>query len=173
MMVYLVLAGHKTEAISEKLQLSRRRVQVIRASPLFKTKLNAARAELKSRTMEDFIARISREAMPNFEFFVEMRDNPEYHNEDSRARIQAARSIQTEVDRVYPRVTKHEEERSIRISFDQQMLQQMAAALAEDGGMPAIDVTPPQSDEAPLAPQQVDDYMAELEREAADVESNP
>jgi len=169
MMVYLVLAGHKSQYIADKLGLGLRRVQAIRSSPLFHSKLRSARAELKSRTMGDFIERISSEAIPNFEFFVEMRDNPDYHNEDSRARIQAARSISTEVDRVYPRVTKHEEERSVKISFDQKMLQQMAAALREDDNeMPTIDVTPPHSDQPLLAPSQVDDYMAALESEIED-----
>jgi hypothetical protein len=165
LMMYMILAGRKKADIATELGMSQRRVQAIVSSPLFRQRLDVFRQELKTRTMSDFLDRISNEAIPNFEFLVSLRDNPVAHLDDPRVRLGAARAIQTEVDRVYPRLSRHEEERHVRVTFDAQALQQMAAALRDESssGEPPIDITPIGTD-GPLAPKSLDNYLSELER---------
>lgn len=165
LMLYMVLAGKRTKDIAEALRYHPNRVSTIINSPLFKAQLDELRGSLHDLTFADFLERIRQEVVRNFDFKVQIRDNEKAMDS---VRLQAARDISTDVDRLYPKVERREEERTIHISLDERSLQAMVTAVAQASGKPAPVID---AEFETLLPQDVEAFAAELEeREALEAE---
>lgn len=165
LMLYMVLAGKRTKDIASALNYHPNRVSTIINSPLFKAQLDELRNSLHDMTFADFLERIRQEVIKNFEFKVNLRDNEKAMDS---IRLQAARDISTDVDRLYPKIERREEEKTIHISLDERSLQAMVTAVAQATGKPAPIID---AEFEPLPPSDVDAFAALLaEKEAAEAE---
>lgn len=165
LMLYMVLAGKRTKDIATALRYHPNRVSTIINSPLFQAQLNELRSSLHDLTFADFLERIRQEVIKNFDFKVQVRDNDKAMDS---VRLQAARDISTDVDRLFPKIERREEERTIHISLDERSLQAMVTAVAQATGKPSPVID---AEFTPLLPSPVDDFAAELEeREALEAE---
>ncbi len=138
LVLYMHIAGRRTKDIAEALGYHPARVSAIVHSPLFEAK----KAELLRETShEALLEEIRREAIPNLEFLVALRDDPTRHRGDARVRLRAAKAIAEQVDRVLPKRHDEVEDRTIPVNFDEATLQRMAAAMTEVRGeaAPAMD----------------------------------
>ncbi len=164
-MLYMVLAGKRTKDIADALGYHANRVSTIINSPLFVAQLNELRSSLHDMTFADFLERIRQEVIKNFEFKVNLRDNDKAMDS---IRLQAARDISTDVDRLYPKVEHKSEEKTIHISLDERSLQAMVTAVAQASGKP-VPVIDAEFETVPLA--NVDEFATFLaEKEAAEAE---
>lgn len=162
LMLYMVLAGKRTKDIADALGYHPNRVSTIINSPLFKAQLDELRGSLHDMTFADFLERIRQEVIKNFDFKVQLRDNTQAMDS---IRLQAARDISADVDRLYPKIERREEEKTIHISLDERSLQAMVTAVAQASGKPVPVI---EAEFEPLPPVDVDDFAAELvERERA------
>lgn len=127
LLAYLIAAGRRDSECAEILGYSPQRITQIKHSPLFQHEVKSAMAELRERSMTDFAEWLTQETPRTLKRAAELRDQ-----DDS---LPTAASVTLALlDRISPKVTKHEEERNIRITLDRRDTRAMAMALAEDSG---------------------------------------
>jgi len=140
MILYQVLLGRKPKDIALDIGVNPQTITGIINSPLFQVRLAQEREALRTATVAQLLERITAEAGPNFEFLVQMRDNPASHQDDPRVRLMAAKQIEDAVDRVIPKKREVHEERTHHLVIDRDSLDRMQAALREVAAGPPIAV---------------------------------
>jgi hypothetical protein len=135
LILYMHLAGRRVQDIAQELGYSAHRVSRIINSPLFEQRKAELLHEMRGTTLDDLLEEIRREAIPNLQALVAMRDDPGQHGGDPRLRLRAAQDIAGQIERVYPRrMPDAVEEHPVTVRIDAAMLQQMMDALAEENG---------------------------------------
>jgi hypothetical protein len=164
-MLYMVVAGQKTKDIASALKYHPNRVSTIINSPLFQAQLSQLKGSLHDMTLVDFMERIRQEVVKNFDFKVQIRDN---ENVVDAVRLQAAKEISSDVDRLYPKVEQRVEDKTIRIVLDERSLQSMVTAVAEASGKPSP-IIDAEFDPLPLADMdELAQTLLEAEQAAAE-----
>lgn len=127
LLAYLVVAGFTNRQIAAKLSLTESRVSVIQKSPLFVALVDQLRDELKGRTIGSVIDRLMAEAGSTLDTLISLRDSG---TKDDGVRLGAANSL---ADRIpdLRRISKVEEERTIRVLLDGGTLALMTQAQRE------------------------------------------
>jgi len=100
LILQLHLIGWRTSEIAAELRYSPHRVSMIINSPLFQDRKAALLRELAGDARAQFLDEIRREAIPNFEFLRELRDDTTL---PALVRLRAARAICEQFDRLIPR----------------------------------------------------------------------
>jgi hypothetical protein len=176
LILYMDIAGERVIDIANKLNMAPGSISAIKGSPLYQTQKTALLETLAGTTFENLKDLIAspRIAIKNIEVVASIRDN---EMQESKDRLGAARIISREVDRVFPRTTKREETRDIRISIDAGKLARIAGTLQEIGAASSaltaddvLDITP-YTDEssAPISAKSIEEFRDEcIAAESAD-----
>lgn len=134
-MALMIAAGWRQKDIAAKLGYTQNRVSIICSSPLFRVQVDRLQKELRESTVADVVHRIATEAGPSMNVMVELRD----HALNENVRLGAAKDILDRNPRI-ARVSKVEEDRTLKISFGAPELRQMFGAMLEDEGKPVPSV---------------------------------
>ncbi len=161
LVLYMHIAGRRTKDIADALAYHPARVSAIIHSPLFEAKKAELLDELLGTTHDDLLEEIRREAIPNLEFLVGLRDDPAKHGGDVRVRLRAAKAIAEQVDRVLPKRGEELEDHTVQVNFDEATLRRMAAVMAEVRGEtpPALDA---EFEEIPPDTRLIEEGVGEL-----------
>lgn len=168
LIMYMELAGERVSDIALKLGMHPSSVSAIKASPLYQVHRAQLLESLTQNKLDSFLDFIRNDAVKNVEFAVKVRDS---ELEETKNRLGAARMMQKEADRVFPRITKshHTEERTVRITLGQERLARIAGAMAEIGALAAdgiidAEMFDPNAPDAPplISAQSIDDLREEL-----------
>lgn len=131
-MAMMFAAGHRNRDIARALRYDENRVSILRNSPLMRAQVEQLQRDMRERTFGDVIARLQREAGPTLDVLLALRDT----SAKDDVRLGAAREL---FDRQVPKVTRTQEDRTLRIEFGLATLRQMAAAVDEaDDDPPAL-----------------------------------
>lgn len=132
LILWMDVAGVRTTDIALKLGMHPNSVSAIKSSPLYIVHRDQLLEQLKGLSFENVLDLIQHDAVRNVEFAISVRNDT---MEDTKNRIAAARMMQKEVDRVYPRMTnsKHTEERIVKIEIGGEQMRRIAGALREIG----------------------------------------
>ena len=127
----MVAAGKSNRDIGAAVGLSPNRVSTIRQSPLFVELVRQTQRELREQTVGTVVdrlyARLGEQADSTLDALVEFRDQ----RGDLKVAFGAAAKL---FDKLLPTRTEHQDERTVRVSFNARELRQMVTALAEDNG---------------------------------------
>lgn len=186
---YIAL-GYSREDAAAKCGISKGRVDTIMTSPLMTHEIAQERRRIRERITADALGLLQQEAVPSVRRLVGLRDQ----DDNRTVALGATNSI---LDRVIPKTTRLEEDRTLRIVFDAEILTDMREAMIEDGAFvdveealgqatasgeqPAPMVSPPppavasrtRAGLATLADVLVELELAEALAEAADAEAEP
>ena len=128
---YIAL-GYTNEEAGRELDLAPNRISIIRQSPLFAHEVEQERRRIRTQITADALGLLHQEALPSVRRLAELRDQSDNLN----VALGASNSI---VDRVVPKTLRHEEERTLRIVFDAEVLAEMREALVEDGAFVEVE----------------------------------
>lgn len=170
LLLYMDVAGQSGKYIAEQLGYTVNRVYKIQASPLYQAQKKQLLENLAGVSLSGFLDKIRADAPKNFEALVELRDDQTRNLGDPKIQVAAARAIQHDQDRVFPRKTEHTEERTIRLILDGPALSKIAQGLAEARGIDAIeadfDEIPPSDPAQLMNPQAIEELASELTQTA-------
>jgi len=165
LVLWMDIAGERVADIAKKVGYAATSVSAIRASPLYQQQRAMLYEKLAGTRFDNLIDFLKSPlvAIRNIEVMLAVRDDPGEHGGDPKVRLAAAKAISHEVDRAFPRTTKHEEEKTIRVSLDGAKLARIATALHEAGAVP-IDVTPeePNDGRPPISAKSIEQLRTEL-----------
>ena len=161
--------GLTNKQIAEKLGYDENRVSIIAGSPLFKAQVYQLQKDIRESTLTEVVTRLQQEAGPTLDVLVQLRD---FGMPGDTVRLGAAKELADRIPALQ-KVSRIEEERTIRLVLGGPELQQMRQALEEDNGTPpkVIDVIPlPANGTEPIRARLLHEAIAELE--AADAETS-
>lgn len=178
---YMAAAGRTRDEISEATGFSKKHLTTIMASPLFKTQLGRVRRKVGDAAVESIVEDLQVNTVVHgqsaLDTLVELMDGSGNDN----VRLGAATNI---LDRAVPKQTKHQEERTVRVSIDSEALQLMSNVCAElkeyapetlDAEFAARDAPEPAAvqalsdrDEGTIRVTAVDDLIAQYKAQEAE-----
>lgn len=166
LVMYMDLAGERTVDIALKLGMHPNSVSALKSSQLYQFHRDELLSQLTERKFENLLDLIRSDSVKNAEFLISVRES---NLEETKDRLGAARALQKEADRVYPRhTTKHVEERIVKVTIGAEKMARIANALREveaieAESIPLDDYDPTQPDDVPLIrAQSIDEARNEL-----------
>lgn len=159
LIAYMVIAGKTNIEIGRTLGYHPTRISIIRQSPLFQALTAQLQKELQRSTVGDIVDRIMREAGPSVDTIVELRDAAESEN----VRLAAAQDLLNRNPQT-AKISRTEEDRTVRVVLDGDAMRRMASVIAEDEGRAdAIPAIATAVSDSPLRPRTLDEALAALD----------
>lgn len=155
LIAYAVIAGKTNVEIARALGYHINRIYAIRQSPLFRALVEQLRKELQAGTIGTVIDRIMNEAGPSVDAIVQLRDSAESES----VKLAAAQDLLNRNPST-AKISRTEEDRTVRVLFDSNDMRRMAAVIAEDEGRDAIPAVATVVPDSPLRPRTLDEVLA-------------
>jgi len=169
LILYMDVSGLRTREIAARVGMHEVRVATVKTSPLYQKQKAELLEELKAKTLGTLLEQIQRDAPKNLHTLQQLRDDLSHHLGDPKVRISAAKALQHEVDRVYPRKTERSEERTVTLQVGEETMKKMVGVLDMLGKLGALEVPfrkqPAKKIEdqrPPIDIQHLDEVLAEL-----------
>ena len=164
LILWMDVAGMSKADIAAQIKYNPQTIRAIIGSPLYQVQKQQLYETLQTSGLQGILERIRVDAPKNIEFLIKARDTDEIK---MGHRMAAAKQLSREVDRVYPRTTKHVEDRVVRITIDGQKLSRLTSALQEMGAPIDAELiegvqNAPTEGAPPLSGKSIEQLMAEL-----------
>lgn len=118
----VVASGLSIQDAAEKIGYSKTWAYEVAKSPLFRSLVKHYEKEMVESTLQQAKERTYHEALASVNKLVELRD----HSENENIQLSAAKEL---VQMVIPKVTKHEQDTTVRISLDDATKERLLASL--------------------------------------------
>jgi len=172
LILWMDVAGMRVVDIALRLEMHPTSISAIRSSPLYNVHKQQLMEQMKGFSFENMLDLIRSDAVKNVQFAIDVRSN---ELQDTKERLGAARLLQKEADRVYPRMTnsKHTEERVVRIEIGGEQMRRISNAMREIGApVDEADIvepefTPVNDGRPPIEAKSIDAMREDLLRAAA------